>query len=208
MNKENLLESLKSFGFSKNILNAFSSVRREDFLPPELESRAYEDTSLPIGEGQTISQPYTIGIMLSELDLKLGQKVLEIGSGSGYVLALISKIVGERGNVFGIEVFKSLAEKSKESLNDYSNIKIYNKNGSKGLPEEAPFDRVLISAATRQIPKEVLNQLKEKGILVAPHGPRFEQDIVVLKKEGKEFVTKSKIPGFIFVPFLESEECY
>ena len=103
MNKTQLLNSLKQKGFSQQILNAFESVKREDFIPQELKSNAYEDIPLPIGKGQTISQPYTIAIMLSLLDLKKSQKVLEIGSGCGYVLALISKIVGDNGEVLELK---------------------------------------------------------------------------------------------------------
>ncbi len=205
MNKLQLLENLQKAGFSKKIIDVFSSVRREDFLSAELKAQAYEDTALPIGNGQTISQPYTIAVMLSELDLKFGQKILEIGSGSGYVLALLSKIVGKRGLVFGLEIIKKLADKSKKILADFPNVQIYNKSGSKGLQEKAHFDRILISAACREIPKEILNQLKNNGILVAPQGSRFEQEIVVIQRKNNEFLTKSKIPGFVFVPFVEGD---
>lgn len=208
MNKAELLQRLKKMGFSKKIINAFSNVKREDFIPEEFWGQAYEDTALPIGHGQTISQPYTIAVMLSELDLKSGQNVLEVGSGSGYFLALISKIVGKKGRVFGLELVKDLAKKSEESLElgDYKNVEVYARNGFNGFPEKAPFDRILVSAAVRNIPKALLKQLKEKGILVAPKGPRFQQDIVVIQKQGDKFITKSEIPGFIFVPFVEGGE--
>lgn len=203
MKKQQLLNYLKSLGFSKNILDAFSNVKREDFLPDSMKDRAYEDTALPIGQGQTISQPYTIALMLSELRLKKGQKVLEVGSGSGYVLALISEIVGEKGKVFGLEILKDLAKKSRENLENYGNVRIYNKSGSEGIPEEEPFDRILVSASVRNVPENLLNQLKDNGILVAPVGPRFEQNITVIQRKKDDFVTISKIPGFIFVPFVE-----
>ncbi|HUW44130.1 MAG TPA: protein-L-isoaspartate(D-aspartate) O-methyltransferase [Bacillota bacterium] len=205
MNKQELLQRLKALGFSKNILDAFSKVKRENFIPEELEKEAYKDTALPIGHGQTISQPYTISIMLSELELKKGQNILEVGSGSGYVLALLSEIIGKNGKVSGIEVVKELVAKSKESLEDYNNIEIYHRNGSKGLPEKAPFDRILISAACREVPKELLNQLKDGGILLTPKGPRFEQSLVVIERQGNEFKTIREIPGFIFVPFIEGD---
>ena len=203
MNKAQLLEHLKTLGFSQKILNAFSTVGREEFIPSELEQQAYEDTALPIGRGQTISQPYTIALMLSELNLKKGQKVLEAGSGSGYVLALISSIVGKSGKVFGLELIDELANKSKKNLVGYKNARVYNKNGYNGLPEEAPFDRIILSAAVREIPKKLLEQLKDNGILVAPIGPRFEQKITVFQKKGNEIIKKTEIPGFIFVPFVE-----
>ncbi len=202
MKKEVLIESLKIKGFSPEIISAFEKVQREEFMPTELEKDAYKDTAMPIGSGQTISQPYTIAIMLTELDLKPGQQVLEAGSGSGYVVALISEIVGEKGKVFGVEIISELATKSKGNLIEYKNTEIFNRDGNKGLPEEAPFDRILMSAGCREIPATLLNQLKEGGILVAPKGHRLEQKITVIQRKGKEFITKTEIPGFVFVPFV------
>ncbi|GAJ18173.1 unnamed protein product, partial [marine sediment metagenome] len=167
-----------------------------------LESRAYEDMALPIGKGQTISQPYTIATMLSLLDLKKGQKVLEIGSGCGYVLALISKITGNKGKVFGVEIVKELAEKSKTNIKAYKNVKVYNRDGRQGLKEKSPFDRIIISAACGEIPKKILNQLKDKGIVVAPVGPQHWQSLVAIQREKDDFKIKEKLPGFVFVPFV------
>ena len=203
MEKQDLLNSLREKGFSEKILDAFSKVKREDFIPKNIKAMAYEDTALPIGHGQTISQPYTISVMLSLLDLKRGQKVLEIGSGCGYVLALLSEIVGEQGKVYGLEIVKELAEKSKKNLGKYDNIKVYNRNGSKGLPEKAPFDSIIISAAMRNIPEEIMSQLKNRGILVAPKGSRFEQEIIAIqRKSSSEFEMIKRLPGFVFVPFI------
>jgi len=206
MNKKELLSRLKAMGFSKGILDAFSKVKRENFVPEEFREEVYEDTALPIGHGQTISQPYTIAVMLSELELKKAQNVLEVGSGSGYVLALISEIVGEKGKVSGIEIISELVSKSKQALalENRENVEVYNRNGSEGLPEKAPFDRILMSAACREIPEKLLEQLKNKGILLAPRGPRFEQTIAVIKRQGDEFKTIREIPGFVFVPFVDN----
>jgi protein-L-isoaspartate(D-aspartate) O-methyltransferase len=204
MDKTELIKSLEEKKFPKEIVEAFSKVNREDFLPPSLKKKAYDDTALPIGNGQTISQPYTIALMLSELGLKKGQKILEIGSGSGYVLALIAEIVGETGKVFGLEIIPQLIKKSKENLENYRNVKIYKKNGSNGFPEEARFDRILVSAALREVPERLMEQLKHKGILVAPQGSRFEQEIIVIqRKTESEFEMIKKLPGFVFVPFVE-----
>jgi len=137
MNKQQLLSSLKSQGFSKEILNAFSKVLRENFIPSQLKSRAYEDTALPIGKGQTISQPYTIAMMLSLLELRKSQKVLEVGSGCGYVLALLSQIVDK---VFGIEIIKELADKSKQNLKHYKNIEVYHGNAAEMFNKTSPRD--------------------------------------------------------------------
>ena len=200
MNKQQLLSSLKQQGFSKQILNAFSKVPRENFIPQELKPQAYEDNALPIGKEQTISQPYTIAMMLSLLELKPKHKVLEVGSGCGYVLALISEITKEK--VFGIEIIKELAEKSKQNLKNYD-VEVYNKNGAEGLEEKAPFSKILISAACKKIPKKLLSQLKDNGIIVAPVGPRYEQSLVAVQKKKNKFIVKKEIPGFIFVKFVD-----
>ena len=202
MNKSQLLEHLKKQGFSKEILNAFSKVKRENFVSKDLEDRAYEDRPLPIGHRATISQPYTIATMLKMLSLKKGQKVLELGSGCGYVLALMSEIVGEKGEVYGIEIVKELANKSKENLKDYKNIEVYNRDGKKGLKKTAPFDRILISAASEGPPRNVLYQLKDKALLVAPVGPKYGQTLVIMQREKKEFNIIKEMHGFMFVPFV------
>ena len=204
MDKQELIKSLEEKKFPKHVLEAFSRVKRQDFIPYTLRGMAYNDSALPIGSGQTMSQPYTIALMLSLLDLKPGQKVLELGSGSGYVIALISEIVGKKGRVFGIEVINELFKKSKDNLHDYKNTRVLHRNGSKGLPEEAPFDRILISAALHDIPEIIIGQLKNNGILVAPKGSRFEQEIIAIQRKSKtEFEMKKRLPGFLFVPFIE-----
>lgn len=203
MNKQQLLQSLSEKEFSKEILNAFLKVKRENFIPEKMKKHAYEDTALSIGNEQTISQPYTIATMLSLLELKKNQKVLEIGSGCGYVLALISEIIGERGKVFGIEIIEDLAEKSKSNLKDYKNIGIHNRNGAFGLSKQAPFDRILISAGCQEIPKKISVQLKDNGILVAPVGSKHLQSLIAIQKIQDDFIIKEKLPGFIFVPFID-----
>lgn len=203
MNKQQLLQSLRKQGISEEILIAFSKVKREDFVDKEFKEQAYEDDALPIGYGQTISQPYTIALMLSNLELKKGQKVLEVGSGSGYVLALLAEIVGEQGEVFGIERIKELAQNSKQNLKGYGHVKIYSGNGADGLPDYAGFDRILISAGCREMPEELFSQLKEMGIIVLPLGPYSEKALVVIQKiNGRQNVIDRK-PGFMFVNFIE-----
>jgi protein-L-isoaspartate(D-aspartate) O-methyltransferase len=203
MLKSELLLSLKKRGFSKNVLTAFEKVPRENFVLENLKFRAYEDTALPIGYGQTISQPYTIAMMLELLKIRRGQKVLEIGSGCGYVLALLSELVGENGKVFGIELIKELAENSKHNLCSYKNIKVYNKNGADGLGESIILDKILFSAATEKIPDKIIAQLKDDGILVAPIGSRQIQSLVAFQKIKNKLIIKEEIPGFVFVPFVE-----
>jgi len=204
--KDILIESLRVRGFSKEIVKAFSDVKREDFVPAELKNQAYEDTALPIGNGQTISQPYTIAVMLSLLDLKKGQGVLEIGSGCGYALALISGIVGTEGEVFGIELVKELSEKSRNNLKGYKNIKIYNRNGFHGLQEKTPFERIIISAGCEEIPKALIDQLGDNGVIVAPIGKRGGQSLISFKKNKGNLKKVKEIPGFVFVPFISPED--
>jgi protein-L-isoaspartate(D-aspartate) O-methyltransferase len=205
MDKEGLIHSLKDKGFHERIINAFESVKREDFLPENFKKLAYEDIALPLTHDQTMSQPSTIALSLSLLKIKENHKVLEIGSGCGYVLALLSEIVGEKGKVYGVEIVKDLAERSIEDLKVYNihdNITIYNRNG-KIKPEEAPFNRILISAALPEVPKEILEQLDENGILVAPIGPGSMQTLTLIRRTKDKFDVEKEIPGFIFVHFVD-----
>ena len=206
MNREELIQLLREKQFPPKVLDAFSNVPRENFVPYQFRAKAYADTALPIGHGQMISQPRTIALMLSELDIHQSQKVLEIGSGSGYVLALMSELVGKKGKVFGMELVKELLIKSREKLADYKNVRVFHKSGSQGLEEEAPFHRIIVSAACRNIPEKLMAQLKVGGILVAPVGSRFEQEMVVIKRMSEaEFEVLKKIPGFLFVPFVDEQ---
>ncbi|MFH1326891.1 MAG: protein-L-isoaspartate(D-aspartate) O-methyltransferase [archaeon] len=203
MNKRELLLSLESQGISKSVLKSFNRVKRESFVLPNMKPHAYLNTALPIGYGQTISQPYTIAIMLDLLQPKRNQNLLEIGSGCGYVLALLSEIVGKKASVFGVERIKALADTSKKTLKQHKNIKIYNKDGNNGLKLKSPFDRILISAAIKHVPEEILNQLKLNGLLVAPVGYYGEsQDLHVIQRKKQKFEVIKKIPGFVFVPFV------
>ncbi len=166
------------------------------------KSLAYEDTALPIGFDQTISQPSTIAVMLEALGARRGQRVLEAGSGSGYVLALLSRIVGKKGMVFGVELNERLAERSKRSLKGAgaANAKVKFGDANHGWGENAPFDRILVSAACSEIPKDLENQLGERGVLVAPVG-REAQRITRLFKQGKRVVISQEKGEFLFVPF-------
>jgi len=194
VNKEELLELLKKKGSSDSIINAFREVKREDFVPEHLIGYAYEDIALPVMEGSTLSQPSTVAFMLNLLDAKNNQKILEIGSGSGYALALLASI-NPNGKIYGMEILKELAVSSKNYLGDRKNVEIIMRDGSKGLEEFAPYDRILISAACPEVPRHLLPQLKEDGILVAA----VNQSIFQIKKEKGE-TTEQEFPGFAFVP--------
>ena len=192
--KQQLLESLKRHGFPEKIINAFGKVNREEFIPKENKRQTYEDIPLPIGYNQTISQPYTIAFMLNLLDVKNKQKILEVGSGSGYVLALISEL-NPKGKVFGIERIKELAESSEEKLKQYNNVKVVHENGFLGLEKKAPFDRILVSASAEKIPERLIKQLKKDGILVVP----VKHSILKITRNRKI----EEYPGFAFVPLIE-----
>lgn len=202
MNKTLLIASLKEGNSTPQIIKVFEKVRREDFVPPNLVEYAYEDTALPLEKGATISQPYTIAFMLSLLELSenKNQKILEIGSGSGYVMALISEIT-KGAEIYGIEIIRSLAKKSKHNLKNYKNIKILNRDGSKGFLQKEPFDRILVSASSNQIPRYIINQLKDNGILVIP----IRNSIFQIKKK-KSKIIKKEFPGFVFVPLISNKE--
>ena len=198
MDKQSLIQSLKLKKFQDKVIKAFKKIKREDFLPENLRQHAYEDEALPLEKGATISQPYTIAFMLSLLELKDNLSILEIGSGSGYVLALINEI-SKNSKIYGIEIIETLANKSRQQLKNKSNIKIISKDGSNGLPQKAPFDRILISAAAQEIPEHLFSQLKDSGILVCP----VQNSIFQIKKH-KSNITKKEFPGFVFVPLIKS----
>jgi len=200
MDKSELLDSLKRKGFPDKIVNVFGKVKRENFVPENFVAYSYEDMALPLEDGSSISQPSTVAFMLKLLELKQGQKILEIGSGSGYVLALMSELIKD-GKIYGIEINKGLAVKSKTKLSDDSNIEILCRDGSSGLKEFAPFDRILISAAAPVIPSKLYDQLKDPGIIVSA----VKQSIFQIKKENGQ-ITQKEFPGFAFVPLRKKEK--
>lgn len=201
--KQKLIEHWQRSGIitDKRVIKAFEEVKREQFIHDSFLDQAYSDYPLPIGHNQTISQPTTIMIMTQALELKKGQKVLEIGSGSGYQAALIAKIVGENGRVITTERIAGLAEFAKANLKKagIKNVKVINCDGSKGYEKEAPYDRCIITAACPKIPEPIIHQLKENAIVLAPVGSLYSQKMVKgVKKKGK-IVTHS-LGDFVFVP--------
>ena len=196
MSKEILIKGLQEKGFSQKIIDAFRNVPREDFVPAHWRERAYDDVALEIGNGQTISQPYTIAFMLSLLDLEDELKILEVGSGSGYVLALISDI-SKNSMIYGVERIKSLYRNSQVVLRNYD-VKVFCKSGFGGLKTYAPYDRILVSASADEIPKKLVAQLGDGGVLVCPVG----NSIFKIKKTSQG-VIKREFPGFAFVPLID-----
>lgn len=186
----------------KAVESGFLAVERELFFPQEIKRHAYADSAFPIGFGQTISQPSTIAIMLEMLDVKKGSRVLEVGAGSGYVAALLSRLVGSKGRVFGLELVHELHHQAVKLLAElgYENIFLKCGDGCSGWKEEAEFDRILVSAACSSVPKPLVEQLQEGGKLVAPVGGSFSQEMVLLQKEKGKAVEKRRRCCFVFVP--------
>lgn len=187
---------------SKSLEKALLKTPRHLFVPEGLQKSAYMDCPLHIGRGQTISQPSTVVMMTQLLQPKAGQKILEIGSGSGWQSALLSRIVGNRGKVFTIEILSELAEFAEKNLAKLKikNAKVIGGNGSAGLREKAPFDGIIITAAAASIPDILKKQLKVGGRIVAPVGNRYTQKMTVLKRTRKGFELEEMPSYFAFVP--------
>lgn len=183
----------------KKVLEVMSKVPRHEFVSENVREQAYDDYPLPIGYGQTISQPYMVALMTQELGLKGDEKVLEIGTGSGYQAAVLAELVPE---VYTIEIVPELAGKSNESLRrlGYENVHVMNADGYFGWPEKVPFDAIIITAAVEFIPPLLLEQLKDGGKLMLPLGStRYYQTLTVVEKNGDELNTRY-ITGCVFVP--------
>lgn len=185
---------------SEAVERAFEKVDRANFVTDDYIVEAYEDYPLPIGNGQTISQPTTVAFMLEKLDPKPGNKVLDVGSGSGWTTALLAEMVGEKGEVFGVELVPELVEFGKENLSkhSYKNASIQQAEETLGLPEKGPFDRILVSASAAAVPNELLDQLAVGGILVIPVG----DSIFRINKKTETQVDEEEFPGFVFVPLI------
>lgn len=184
----------------KRVLAAMERVPRHVFVDSSTVSNAYADMALPIGEGQTISQPYMVAVMTELLELSGTEKVLEIGTGSGYQAAVLAELSQE---VFSIERIAALAERAKKKFQDlsYANIQIRVGDGTIGWPEEAPFDRIIITAGAPEVPKPLLEQLAEGGILVIPVGDRYSQQLLKSRKTGDR-LTKEYHTPCVFVPLV------
>ncbi|MGH2970758.1 MAG: protein-L-isoaspartate(D-aspartate) O-methyltransferase [Gaiellaceae bacterium] len=165
----------------ERVLAAMSLVPREEFIPAELRSRAYDDAALPIGEGQTISQPYMVARICEELELRGGERVLDIGTGSGYQAAILAELAGE---VHSIERIAALAERAQAVLGD--RVSVHVGDGSRGLSEHAPFAAIAVAAAAPHLPHALYEQLGLRGRLAVPIGSRWEQllQVIVRSPEG------------------------
>jgi len=190
-------------GSDARVLAAMRDLPRHLFVDPELYDEAYADHPLPIGNGQTISQPYIVGLMSACLDLKGDEKVLEIGTGSGYQAALLGKLSRE---VHSVELVPRLAEKARGILEGLGirNVYVHEGDGSLGWPEEAPYDRIIATAAAPRVPDAYLGQLKPGGKMVIPVGARWRQMLELWTRKGEE-VVKEEILPVVFVPLLGAE---
>ena len=184
------------------VISAMRKVQRHLFVPDEYKVHAYDDGPLPIGHGQTISQPYIVAFMTEVLDLQPEDKVLEIGTGSGYQAAILAEIVKE---VYTIEIVKTLADEAKNRLENlgYKNINVKCGDGYKGWPERAPFDKIIITAAPAEIPAELINQLKIGGEMIVPVGS-WIQELCLITKTQDGFSKKSLMP-VQFVPMIKGK---
>jgi protein-L-isoaspartate(D-aspartate) O-methyltransferase len=182
------------------VLDAVGRIPRELFVPEKYASSAYDDNPLPIGMGQTISQPYIVALMTQLLELKGTEHVLEIGTGSGYQTALLSELAGR---VYTIERFNELGEQAQAVLAklDCCNIDFAVGDGSCGWPDDRPFDRIIVTAALPDIPETLKNQLKEGGLIVAPVGGQWTQELIVARKHAGHLIT-TPVCGCRFVKLI------
>lgn len=185
------------------VLDAFRAVPREKFVPPRLQSLAYIDAPLDIGQGQTISQPFTVAMMTQLLRLSPADKVLEVGTGSGYQAAILAKMV-TGGKVFTIELITSLARVARQTIKDlgYPNVEVIVGDGSQGLPDKAPFDAIIVTAAAPKVPQPLLNQLKVGGRLVIPVGGGLFQEMLRLTKQDGGKLKEERFGSYRFVPLV------
>ena len=189
-----------------NVLAALRGVPRHRFVPPSQVRQAYNDHPLPIGNGQTISQPYIVAFMSELLDLRKSHKVLEIGTGCGYQAAVLSLLAGE---VYSIEIVEELGVQARERLRSlgYDNVEVKIGNGYAGWPQQAPFDRIILTAAPNELPQALVDQLKPRGRLVAPVGPVYgNQELVVVTKDAQGKVRREPVLPVRFVPMVQEPE--
>ncbi|XOB40971.1 MAG: protein-L-isoaspartate O-methyltransferase family protein [Candidatus Nealsonbacteria bacterium] len=206
-----LITNLIKQGWLKTpeIIKAFKKIKRIDFLPEDSKNLAELNGALPIGYGQTISQPLVVAFMLEHLQPEKNNKILDVGSGSGWTTALLSEIVGEKGKIIAIELVKELRDFGEKNASKYSFVKkgiaeFICTDGSKGYKKEAPFDRILASASAQKIPLAWKKQLKVKGRIVTP----IKNSIWVFEKLSENEFEENEYPGFAFVPLITDNNDY
>jgi len=198
-------QQLKPRGIKdERVLAAMTKVPREEFIPLDARADAYEDGPLPIGYDQTISQPYVVAFMTEQLRPKQNDRVLEIGSGSGYQAAILAELVKE---VYTVEIVPPLGKTAEATLQrlGYKNVHIKVGDGYKGWPEEAPFDAIIVTCAPEKVPQPLVDQLEEGGRMVIPVGERFAQQLHLFEKKNGQLKESVTLP-VRFVPMLRSKE--
>ena len=186
-----------------DVLAAMRQVPRHLFVPEQVRSLAYRDHPLPIGAGQTISQPYIVALMSELLQVRKSDRVLEIGTGSGYHAAVLARLAK---HVYSMELVESLAESARKTLiaGGYTNVTVRQGDGYLGWPEEAPFDRIILTAAPPEVPPALIDQLRPGGILVAPVGSgAFGQDLIVIEKAADGKLRRRSVIPVMFVPMVK-----
>lgn len=201
--RKEMVSRLVAFGYlrSEKVIEAMEAVERHVFVPEEMRKQAYDDMPLPIGGGQTISAPHMVAIMCEALELSEGQKVLEIGAGSGYNACIVAHVV--KRTIITIERVEALAERAKESIARAGcrNIEIIIGDGTRGYEKDAPYDRILVTAGAPDIPPPLIEQLKEGGILLIPVGSRYMQELVLVRKANGK-LERWELGGCAFVPLI------
>jgi protein-L-isoaspartate(D-aspartate) O-methyltransferase len=204
--RKRLVQDLAASGIKNEaVLSAIEKIPRHFYIDTTFEDDAYENKPFPIGRGQTISNPYTVAYQTELLQLQKGDKVLEIGTGSGYQSAVLSEL---GANVYTIERHQPLSDKAKKTLKNqgYAEVKTFFGDGFKGLPDEAPFDKILITAAAPEMPKALLKQLKVNGLMVIPLGEGERQLMMRIKRLDNNEFEKETFEYFTFVPMLKGVE--
>jgi protein-L-isoaspartate(D-aspartate) O-methyltransferase len=187
------------------VLHAMRNTLRHLFVPPRLADMAYSDRALPIGYGATISQPYIVALMTELLAPSASSRVLEIGSGSGYQAAILAQLAA---HVYTVEIVPELAGSAAARLQSfgYRNVTVKQGDGYRGWPDQAPFDRIILTAAPSEVPATLIDQLARGGKLVAPVGPAFDQELVVLEKDAAGHISRRMAGPVMFVPMKPGEK--
>jgi protein-L-isoaspartate(D-aspartate) O-methyltransferase len=188
----------------ERVLAAMGKVPREEFVPLEARTESYEDGPLPIGHGQTISQPYIVAFMTQQLRPQTSDRVLEVGTGSGYQAAILAELVKE---IYSVEIVEPLAKGAEATLSrlGYTNIHLKSGDGYKGWPEKAPFDAIIVTCAPDKVPQPLVDQLKDGGRMVIPVGERFAQELYLLEKKNGQLKESVTLP-VRFVPMMREGE--
>lgn len=200
--KEHLIRELLDLGYlkSESVIKAFRKVPREEFVLPQHRDNAYANEPLPILEGQTISQPLTVAAMTEALSAESGQKILEVGSGSGYQAAILAELAGKSGKVITLERLEPLLKLAKRNLQrcGYAGVVVILSDGSEGYQQEAPYDRIIVTASAPHVPEPLLEQLKEGGKLVIP----VKDELLLIEKLREKEFKKTFLGYYAFVPLV------